>query len=107
MSRVGSHFFTSASCFFPASLGRAGARKRRRLITLIVVGWVPPSLPPSGACLIRGTRGPVGLLTPPRVPPHRGCVSAARGWKPLKLGRQPAAICILLVLWPPAGPWPT
>src|SRR6266436_5082185 len=41
---------------------RGGARKRRRLILLLSVGWVPPSLPPSGACLHRGTSVPVGSL---------------------------------------------
>ena len=29
--------------------------KIRRLILLISVGWVPPSWPPSGACLYLGT----------------------------------------------------
>src|SRR5262245_17188884 len=57
------------------SIGRAGASKTRRLITLISVGWVPPSLHPSGACLTRGTRVPFGLVTLPRVTPHRGCAS--------------------------------
>jgi hypothetical protein len=28
----------------------------RQLILLICVGWFPPSLPPSGACLYLGTR---------------------------------------------------
>jgi hypothetical protein len=28
----------------------------RRLILLLSVGWVPPSLPPSGACLTLGSR---------------------------------------------------
>jgi hypothetical protein len=71
--------------FFPlvSSLGRAGARKTRRLITLLSVGWLPPSLPPSGACLMRGTSVPCGLITPPRVTPHRGCVSSDSGWQPL------------------------
>jgi hypothetical protein len=38
------------------AIGRAGARNMRRLITLIAVGWVPPSLRPSGACLYLGPR---------------------------------------------------
>src|SRR5262249_25483669 len=76
MSRVGSNFFTSAASFFLLSIGRAGASKTRRLITLISVGWLPPYLPPSGACLILGTRVPIGLITPPRVTPNRGCVSS-------------------------------
>src|SRR5215510_670878 len=110
MSRVGSNFFTSASEFLPftyLSLGRAGASKTRRLITLISVGWVPPDLPPSGACLTRGTRVPVGLLTPPGVTLHRGCVSAERRGKPAKLVRQHAAIFRLALRRQPAGPWPT
>jgi hypothetical protein len=28
----------------------------RRLILLLAVGWLPPSLRPSGACLTRGAR---------------------------------------------------
>jgi hypothetical protein len=64
------------------SIGRAGASKTRRLITLISVGWLPPYLHPSEACLNRGTRVPVGLITPPRVTPNRGCVSSDRRWKP-------------------------
>jgi hypothetical protein len=32
----------------------------RRLILLISVGWLPPYLRPSGACLTRGTRMPAG-----------------------------------------------
>src|SRR5215475_12393570 len=63
------------------SIGRGGASKTRRLITLISVGWLPPYLPPSGACLNLGTSVPGGLVTLPRVTPHRGCVSADRGWK--------------------------
>src|SRR4249920_2257576 len=82
MSRVGSNFFTSASYFFPFFIGRDGARKTRRLITLISVGWLPPYLHPSGACLHRGTRVPFGLITPPRVTPNRGCVFSDKGWKP-------------------------
>src|SRR5215813_10846499 len=89
------------------SLGRAGASKTRRLITLLSVGWLPPSVPPSGACLNRGTRVPCGLLTPPRVPPHRGCVSADRGWKPRELGRQHVTIFMLAVRRQPAEQGPT
>ena len=36
-------------------IGRAGASKRRRLILLLSVGWVPPYLRPSGACLSLGS----------------------------------------------------
>jgi hypothetical protein len=39
----------------PSCLSRAGARKQRRVIRLLSVGWVPPSLPPSGAGLALGT----------------------------------------------------
>jgi hypothetical protein len=68
--------------FSPFSIGRAGASKTRRLITLISVGWLPPSLHPSGACLNLGTSVPGGLLTLPRVTPNRGGVSSDSGWKP-------------------------
>ena len=67
------------------SIGRAGASKTRRLITLISVGWLPPYLHPSGACLTLGTRVPFGLLTLPRVTPNRGCASSERRWQPGKL----------------------
>src|SRR6266481_7290063 len=48
--------------FYPLRIRRGGASKRRRLILLLSVGWVPPSLHPSGACLNRGTSVPVGAL---------------------------------------------
>src|SRR5437870_259150 len=89
------------------SIGRAGASKTRRLITLISVGWLPPYLHPSGACLILGTRVPCGLLTLPRVTPNRGCASSDRAWKPRKLGRQHAGIFRLSVARQPAWQWPT
>ena len=76
MSRVGSNFLTSAASFFPWVSRKSRSQEERRVITLLSVGWLPPSLPPSGAGLMRGTSGPVGLLTPPRVTPHRGGVSA-------------------------------
>jgi hypothetical protein len=41
---------------------RGGASKRRRLILLLSVGWVPPYVHPSGACLNLGTSVPVGPL---------------------------------------------
>src|SRR5262245_3975369 len=58
MSRVGHRFFRSSYYLFfaPRCIGRAGARKRRRVILLLSVGWLPPDLPPSGACLHLGTR---------------------------------------------------
>jgi hypothetical protein len=48
--------------FSPLCMKRGGASKRRRLILLLSVGWVPPYLHPSGACLHLGTRVPVGSL---------------------------------------------
>src|SRR6516165_6125931 len=42
--------------FYPSCISRDGASKKRRLILLLSVGWVPPYLPPSGACLYLGTR---------------------------------------------------
>src|SRR5262245_19554573 len=41
--------------FWPRGIGRGGASKRRRLILLLSVGWLPPFLPPSGACLALGS----------------------------------------------------
>ena len=93
--------------FFSLSIGRAGASKRRRLITLISVGWLPPYLHPSGACLILGTRVPFGLLTLPRVTPNRGCASSDRSWKPRKLMSVNIAIFRLSVAREPAWQWPT
>ena len=85
MSRVGSNFSYVCITFCPLPIGRAGARKTRRLITLLSVGWVPPSLHPSGACLTLGTRIPCGLLTLPRVTPNRGCASSDGRWNPGEL----------------------
>jgi hypothetical protein len=80
---------------FVSSSGRAGARKTRRLITLLSVGWLPPALPPSGACRMRGPRVPGGLRTPPRVTPPRGGVSAESGWTllPGASTRRPLSAC--------------
>src|SRR5262249_32268022 len=83
------------------------ARKRRRLITLLSVGGLPPSWHPSGACLLRGPSVPVGLLTPPRVPPHRGDAFAERGAQPLERVRHHSALLLLLVAREPARPSPT
>ena len=49
---------------------------------LIFVGWLPPYLRPSGACLDLGTRVCFSLLTPSRVAPNRGCVSSDERSKP-------------------------
>jgi len=89
------------------SLGRAGASKTRRLLTLLSVGWFPPSWHPSGACLTRGTSVPVGLFTLPRVTPHRGCASAERGGKPRQLVRPHTVILRRSAARQPAWPWPT
>jgi hypothetical protein len=62
--------------FSPLSIGRAGASKTRRWITLISVDWLPPNLHPSDACLILGARVLFSLLTPPRVTPNWGCASS-------------------------------
>src|SRR5215471_10187240 len=67
--------------FAPRCIGRAGASNTRRLILLISVGWVPPYLLPSGACLTLGTRIPDGLVTLSRVTPNRGCASSNARWQ--------------------------
>jgi hypothetical protein len=71
--------------FFLLVIGRGGASQTRRLITLRSMGWLPPDVRPSGACLTRGTSLPAGLFTPSRVAPHRGGASADRPWKPFRL----------------------
>jgi hypothetical protein len=38
----------------PSCLRRAGASQQRRVILRLSVGWGPPDLPPSGACLALG-----------------------------------------------------
>ena len=70
--------------FLPSTgvLGRAGARKTRRVILRLSVGCVPPAWRSSGACRARGTRGSCRLCTPPRATPHLGCVSADGRRKP-------------------------
>ena len=100
-------FYVRSRVFFLLSLGRVGARKTRRLSTRLSVGWLPPSWPPSGAGRMRGTSGPVGLRTPPRVPPHRGGVSADGREHRGTLGLPPAAVLMPVVAQPWAGPWPT
>src|SRR4030095_11203458 len=82
MSRVGYRFFCIFLVLLTVSIGRSGASKRRRLIMLISVGWLPPYLRPSGACLALGTRVCFSLFTPSRVTPHRGCVSSDVQAKP-------------------------
>ena len=72
--------------FFPPCIRRAGASKIRRLILLLSVGWLPPYLRPSGACLALGTRMPAGLFTLSRVAPLRGCVSSDARWRTFSVG---------------------
>ena len=59
----------------------------RRLIRLLSVGWLPPSVRPSGACLTRGTR----LLS---EPPHAAEGDTPPGlrlvrctWEPFRVAR--------------------
>jgi hypothetical protein len=48
--------FFRSSCFFsPRCIRKDGASTMRRLILLLSVGWLPPYLLPSGACLTLGT----------------------------------------------------
>src|SRR5262245_52259430 len=93
----GEQLFLHLPPVFLLSIGRAGASKTRRLILLLSVGWLPPSVPPSGAGLILGTSVPGGLFTLPRVAPHRGCPSSDRGWQLRTLVSQHAAIFRLSV----------
>jgi hypothetical protein len=67
------------------SIERGGASHIRRLLLLVFVGWVPPDLHPSGACLALGTRVSFSLFTPSRVAPNRGCASFDRRGKPDEL----------------------
>jgi hypothetical protein len=68
-------FYIFSSCCV-SSIGRVGARKKRRVILLRSVGCVPPALRPSGACLSRGTRVSFSLVTPSRMTPNRGGASS-------------------------------
>ena len=106
MSRGGSNFSYVCLLLFPVSLGRAGARKTRRWIRLLAVGWFPPSVSPSGACRTRGPSVPCGLLTPPRGPPHRGGASAERRKHAGELWLPPAAVFLPEGSQPRAWPWP-
>ena len=73
------HILTPFFCV----IGRAGASKTRRLITLISVDWVPPYLYPSGTGLGLGTRVSCSRLTPTRVVPYRGGGSADKRFQPV------------------------
>ena len=57
-------------------LGRAGARKTRRVILRLSVGCVPPAWRSSGALPRSRDEGSCRLCTPLRATPHLGCVSA-------------------------------
>ena len=82
MSRVGSNVLSGQrEVFRPPSLGRGGARKRRRVILLRSVGWLPPDVPPSGASLALGPRSlskPLNAAEGDPTPGRRrfGCTSA-------------------------------
>ena len=90
------------------SIGRGGARKLRRLIRLLAVGWRPPYVGPSGAGLPRGARRPIGLVTPSRVAPHRGGAASEAPGNPSAMGSvMGGASGALRVCWPRVGPWPT
>jgi hypothetical protein len=58
-------------------------------------GWVPPDVRPSGAGRGLGTRVYCRLVTPSRMAPHRGGVSAEARGKPSALGGHARAI-----VWP-------
>ncbi len=73
-------FFGRHDVFSPSRLGRAGARKKRRVLLRLAGGWLPPSWPPSGAGLALGPRVSFRLFTPSRVTPHRGGVSSEARW---------------------------
>ena len=74
-------------------VGRDGASQKRRLSLLISVGWVPPDVRPSGACLDRGPRVSCSRFTPSRVAPHRGGASSDRPGKPAVLLVQGRSVC--------------
>jgi hypothetical protein len=64
-------------------IGRAGARKTRRLITRLSVDGLPPDWCPSGTGLGLGTRVACRRFTPTRVVPYRGCASRDTRWHPV------------------------
>ena len=89
-----------------ASVGRVGARKTRQLSLRLSVGWLPPSLAPSGACFGLGARV-VNLLRLTRGPPYRGCPSSdglLKPWQGVVEGQDGS---VSRALEEPAGPWPT
>jgi hypothetical protein len=58
----GATFLSLHDVCSPLHMRRGGASTIRRLILLLAVGWVPPSVPPSGACLSLGSSIPAGSL---------------------------------------------
>jgi hypothetical protein len=84
----------------------------RRLILLLSVGWLPPSLLPSGACLTLGTR----LLY---QPPHAAEGSTTPGLRLFRCTLEPFQVKRFSVIraiksrpgltrrWAPPWPWPT
>src|SRR5262249_41575543 len=98
--------------FIPRCIERAGASNRRRLILLISVGWVPPSLRPSGACLTRGS----SVLS---KPPHAAEGDTTPGLRLFPCPLAPFRVALFSVMRaienhpgltrrpPPPWPWPT
>src|SRR5215813_14030994 len=74
--------------FSPRCIGRARASTRRRVILLLSVGWLPPDLPPSGACLHLGTR--ILLQASER---HRGVHHTGAASVPMHVGHLRSAGC--------------
>jgi hypothetical protein len=83
-SNVKSDQLISSGChdvFYPRCIGKAAASKKRRLMLLLAVAWLPPYLLPSGVCSIyQAHQADVhfaallsrGLWTALRGKPHRG-----------------------------------
>jgi hypothetical protein len=62
------------------------SQEERRVLPRLSAGWLPPSVPPSGACLALGPRGSCRLCTPSRAPPPRRGGSADGRGHPAQLG---------------------
>ena len=104
--------FLGLHVFFPRCIGRAGASTMRRVILLLSVGWVPPSVRPSGACLTLGSR----LLY---QPPHAAEGSTTPGLRLLRCPLEPCRVERVYVIramenrlgltrrWAPPWRWPT
>jgi hypothetical protein len=63
----------------------------RRLILLLSVGWVPPSLLPSGACLTRGSR----FLS---KPPHAAEGDTTPGLRLFQCTLEPFRVALFYVM---------